>query len=113
MDLVIDDERIRKNALYDLGLNPDHEWVETSREALLLVKVGTLSRFDRIWFDHDLRDMDTTMIVAQWFAEAVFHGVFDPDDIPLCIIHTMNPVGRINLKAVFDRWGIHNKEVFL
>ena len=108
---------IRQQRLHELGLASGFVVASTSVAALNVLRVGDIPHWDEIWWDFDIpsigHDNDTTAIVAQAIAELIFHDVIDAADVPMCVIHTMNVVGRENLKAVFERWGISYREVWL
>ncbi len=112
MQLVIEDEWFaRERRLQALGVRDDATIVASSRDAITLLHLDRFAQWTEIWFDFDLSGMDSSANVAQLLAEYAFHGLVD--EFPLCVIHTHNPVGRENLVAVFTRWNIPHKQVWL
>lgn len=116
MILVIEDEfDIRERRLKELGLGQDFviAWDSSTGMQALRPLPEALSKWDAIWWDHDLGGDDTSYPVALMLAEMIFHEVITPDLIPICVIHTANPVGREHLKMLFKRWHISYKEVWM
>lgn len=100
--LLIDDLRVFRDT-------PDAELhiARTSEEALNLLYSDPNKHWDEVWFDHDLgmqngKD-DTTMRVADFFAEQSFFG--NPISVDKILIHTSNPVGKKNIALTLERWG--------
>lgn len=109
MIVVIDDERTF-NPLY---FTKSIIYLRTSQDALLWfteysidinwLPGGAVEEVDEIWFDHDLGSLskNDALVVAKYVAQLV---KFDPsgclDDTDI-YIHSQNPVGAGNIKAVF------------
>lgn len=125
--LFIDDERDADKVIPKDILDIDNVnivTVRTSRDAIDLV-LNTYNEdpnhiWHQIWFDHDLGEnntgdpiVDSTYPVAQLFAEAVFSDTGLQSIVELFVIHTANPVGRVHLAQLFDRWNLPYKHHYI
>lgn len=93
MKLWLDDVR--------LPPNNDWTWVKTVKDAKALLELGMITEAS---LDHDLgcdifgRNNQTGYDLCKWMAET--------DNWPTQSIrvHSMNPVGRMNMQAIIDRY---------
>jgi CheY-like chemotaxis protein len=81
----------------------------TVNKAIDLLESGV--KWDVIFLDHDMGGDDTTIPVARWIRKKVSQRE-DPEDFdPNIYIHTMNPVGRRNLKL--ELMGCNHRDIYL
>ena len=90
-------------------VNPDWIWVKSYREAInyLVDLIDYLDVIDdaadlTIDFDHDLGEDKSGYDIAKWLVEQHIIANFR--------VHTMNPVGRQNIRQLLLRYGW--KEIF-
>lgn len=91
--LLIDDLRNFKAEFLPENL----DIARTSSEAIKLLNRNSYSV---VYWDHDLGEEDTSMVVADWLYEQSINGL--RHDINLCVIHSSNPAGIRNLLIIFD-----------
>lgn len=97
--LVLEDDKTRIGCFKHKLFNHNVDYVETSKEAILLLEDN--NTYDAIFLDHDLGGKtmvksgdNTGYEVAVWLNQ---HPDKQPNQI---IIHSYNPVGRKNMMQV-------------
>lgn len=92
--------------LDDVRPMPEHytHWAKTYQEAIDLLLTGKVVE---ISLDHDLGDYQKTGYdVAKWIEEQAHAGLLEKIR---CKVHSMNPVGKENIKAAlrnaYHAWG--------
>lgn len=92
--LFIDDLR---ELSYLGNVNPE-EWkiARTSFEAIKIVSEIGIPDF--IAFDHDLGGDDTSMVFVKWWSNNI------EKQFPPFIIHSSNPVGKLNLESFMNSY---------
>lgn len=102
INIFLDDERYPEDVTW-LGM-PDVEWhiVRTALEFKWLVETKGLSNIGIISFDLDINDYSgdngeevTGYDLVKWLCRA------DINNLPECIFHTKNNIGRINMLSYY------------
>lgn len=85
----------------DVRNPPPGDWVvvRSSNEALECVQKNGMPAF--ISFDHDLGGDDTTMVFLRMLAKELLFNYSNP---PKYIVHSSNPVGKLNIISFMDSW---------
>ena len=106
--LILEDDPERMKKLRQFVIGCSHIWCKTSTEAITVLKHHKVKW---VMLDHDLADehyikdpdehilTGTGQDTADWIA-------YNKPDIKGVIIHSLNPVGSLNMKNVLERHGI-------
>ena len=94
--LVIDDERVFPAFEAEDTLLA---YARTSEEAI--ARLIRLTPWDEVWFDHDLGLDDDAMKVVKWMENNRDKWV-----VERAYVHTMNPVGAVNIRSRVKDLGI-------
>ncbi len=99
LKLWIDDDA-RKSGMMAFRYPPDDTWTiaTSSKEAIEIVQREGFPV--ELGLDHDLGPNDTVMKFLWWLMDT--YG--DDNAPPKCEIHTQNPVGRENIRALLKTW---------
>ena len=99
--LYLDDERTPPPALaYSL---PDSDRLvvcRSSQEAADVCLANGMPTYMSL--DHDLGGDDTTMVFLKRIVNEVWNG--EESSIPAYIVHSANPVGKLNIIAYMESW---------
>ena len=78
---------------------PDWVVVRSTDEALEHIRKNGMPEF--ISFDHDLGGDDTTMVFLRKLVNEIWDGTSNP---PEYIVHSANPVGKLNIISFMESW---------
>ena len=107
--LILEDDPERMKKLRQFVIGYSHIWCKTSTEAINALKG---QKVHWVMLDHDLADEhyikspDDYILAGTGQDTADWIAAFKPD-IRGVIIHSLNPVGSMNMKRVLERVNIH------
>lgn len=76
---------------------PDYTVARSTDEAIVLVQAQWPEFMS---LDHDLGGEDTTML----FLKRLVNEVWDGQPIPDYIVHSANPIGKLNIISFMESW---------
>ena len=104
--IFLDDERNPEDVTWlDYRANIDWVVVRTMEEFLQTVNSCQSVHSIIISFDHDLQDFDLNGNESTGYdcLKALVEHCMEHDyDLPECVFHTQNPIGRINMQSYYE-----------
>lgn len=95
---------MKKLWIDDIRDSPDDSWIIVRSSNAAIRYITKEGMPNRIAFDHDLGDDDTSILIIKFIVESFLDGSLTiPNDFDYSV-HSMNPIGSKNIKEYMNRF---------